>query len=308
MNKDVYIIIVTFNGLKWLKECLDSTNPYQVIVVDNKSIDGTPHFIKTKYPSVILLEQKENLGFGKANNIGISHAIKLGADYVFLLNQDAYLFPDTINLLVKAQKENPDFGVLSPIHLNGKGECLDKNFSNYLNSNSKPHIYSDLVLERVSSQLYEVSFINAAGWLISKSSLENVGGFDPIFFHYGEDNNYCHRLEYHGIKTGVLRNSFLKHDRENKTQDRGVRIQKFDVGKFELSQKLKYANINIDNLPVLLKHMEQFKLDLLKSIVKFNFYEAKIFARKVNSLKKIYPQIKKSRKLNKLKGPTYLEL
>ena len=157
MKSKVFIIIVTYNGLQWLEKCLNSTIPYPVIIIDNHSTDGTPGFVKDNYPNVILFEQNENLGFGKANNIGISHALKLGAEYVFLLNQDAYLFPNTIQELLLIQKYNPDFGVISPIHLNGKGESLDKNFSGYLNNNPRPHIFSDLILKKGNSHLYEVS-------------------------------------------------------------------------------------------------------------------------------------------------------
>ncbi|WP_324721934.1 glycosyltransferase family 2 protein [Salinimicrobium sp. HB62] len=307
MNSEVYIIVVSFNGLKWLRKCLDSTYPYQVILIDNNSNDGTPEFIKANYPKVILLEQEENLGFGKANNIGISHALKLGANHVFLLNQDAYLFPETIEMLVIAQKKNSNYGVISPIHLDGHGNRLDKSFSGYLNNNSKPHIFSDLILGFSNTLLYEISFINAAGWLISKAALENVGGFDPLFFHYGEDNNYCHRLEFHGYKAGVLRNSFLKHDRNDRDNDIKP-IKKFDIDKYELSQKLKYSNINMDTLPDLEKLIRQFKWDIFKSVVKLNFYEAGLYKKKLNTLKKIYPQVKLSRSRNKKMGPVYLDL
>jgi GT2 family glycosyltransferase len=89
-------------------------------VVDNNSADDTVNFIKANYPEVTLLEQNKNLGFGKANNIGISLAMKNEADYVFLLNQDAWVQPDTIEKLVSAHQREPQFGILSPMHLNGK--------------------------------------------------------------------------------------------------------------------------------------------------------------------------------------------
>lgn len=77
--------------MQWLQKCLDSCKGYQVIIVDNNSTDGTVSFIKENFPNIHLIPQTENLGFGQANNIGIKYALEQRAEYVFLLNQDAYL-------------------------------------------------------------------------------------------------------------------------------------------------------------------------------------------------------------------------
>ena len=99
-NKNCFfIIIVTYNAMPWLSKCLESTKPYAIVVVDNNATDGTVSYIKENYPLITILPQKENLGFGQANNIGMSYALKQGADYVFLLNQDAYLENDLFKLV-----------------------------------------------------------------------------------------------------------------------------------------------------------------------------------------------------------------
>jgi len=101
----IYVVIVTYNGMQWIDKCLDSlihsSIPLNIIIIDNLSTDGTVDFIKHKYPTVELVETGKNLGFGKANNIGITHAVKQNADYVFLLNQDAWVGLNTIDELVK---------------------------------------------------------------------------------------------------------------------------------------------------------------------------------------------------------------
>ena len=146
------------------------------------------------------MKQESNLGFGKANNLGISYALNNSCDYVFLLNQDAYLEKDVIDRMLAVHKKNTDYGVLSPIHLNGEGNKLDKNFSNYINYNGNPYLYLD-ALKGETKEIYEVPFVNAAAWLIPAATLKIIGGFDPLFFHYGEDNNYCQRaLQFHVIK------------------------------------------------------------------------------------------------------------
>jgi GT2 family glycosyltransferase len=215
----VFVIIVTYNGIKWIEQCLNSvlnsTIPSTIVVVDNNSTDGSQEQIKELFPEVELIQSNENLGFGRANNLGIKKAYEDGADYVFLLNQDAWVEPDTIEKLVIAQQRESEYGVISPIHLNGKGDALDYNFSLYINPSKCSNLYSDIYLEKIRKNIYEVAFVNAAAWLISRKCIETVGGFNPSFFHYGEDDNYIQRLKYHKLKVGILAKTTICHDRES---------------------------------------------------------------------------------------------
>jgi|25_taG_2_1085351.scaffolds.fasta_scaffold01073_6 GT2 family glycosyltransferase len=303
--KDDYstiIIIVTYNGMKWLPKCLKSTKPYPVVVVDNNSTDDTSEYIKNNHPGIKIFEQRKNLGFGQANNIGISYALKEGADFVFLLNQDAYLLSDCLESLIKAQIANSEYGILSPVHLNGEGNRLDENFSNYLSYSRNNDFYSDYVLNKTKQEIYEVPFVNAAGWLISRNCLESVGGFDPIFFHYGEDENYCHRVIFHDLKIGVMPNLFLWHDREN-------RSEKFDENSLEILErnlKIKFSDINKENLFHIENSLLNRKKSRLKAYLKLNFQAGNDYRKEIRMLEKIIPQIKRSRKLNKQKGTNYL--
>lgn len=302
----MYIIIVTFNGVKWLQKCLESTIPYPVIIVDNNSNDETVGFIKENFPEVTLFTQKENLGFGQANNIGIKKARQLGANNVFLLNQDAYLNEGTLGKLVQLQNNNPDYGILSPIHLNGDASGLDKNFSSYLLRSKNNQFYSDYVLDKSKSNVYEVPFINAAGWLLSKKCLETVGGFDPLFFHYGEDDNYCQRVNFHGLKIGVVPNIFLKHDREERKAVQSVPYSATFYKNMERSLKIKYADINFENINHLEKKLKYLIKSRIKSILKFKNGAAANYGKEIELIKKILPEIKKSRATNKKIGSNYL--
>ena len=84
---------------KNIQSLLNSQYPVEVIVADNDSTDNTVAIVE-QYPRVTLLKMTSNLGFGKANDIGIRQALENGADYIFLLNQDAWIFDDTILSLV----------------------------------------------------------------------------------------------------------------------------------------------------------------------------------------------------------------
>src|SRR5690554_3011962 len=107
------IVIVTFNALPYIQECLDSCKGSNIVVVDNASTDKTVTYIQTNFPHVQLFPQKQNLGFGQANNLGIRFALNNGADYVFLLNQDAYLEEGCLETLLEVHRQNPNYGILS---------------------------------------------------------------------------------------------------------------------------------------------------------------------------------------------------
>jgi GT2 family glycosyltransferase len=220
----VVVVIVTYNPRKWIEKCLDSlllgSIPVDILIIDNNSADDFQEIINSNYPQVELIQCTHNLGFGAANNIGIKKAYDNNADFVFLLNQDAWVQSDTIEKLIVAQQKEPEFGIVSPMHLNGKGDQLDYNFANYIIPSRCKGLYSDIYLNTVKTSIYLVNFVNAAGWLLPRKCIETVGGFNPSFFHYGEDDNYVQRVHFHQLKVGVLTTSILFHDREERNNSK----------------------------------------------------------------------------------------
>jgi len=218
--KTVTTIIVTYNGLQWIDGCLKSVRgslyPSGIHVIDNGSTDGTPAFIRDHYPEVQLTASSRNLGFGQANNIGMKQALDEGADYVFLLNQDAFVEPGTIGSLIKAHAADPSLGVISPLHLNGKGNAMDANFLEYFLRSAVGEWAEAILLDKDRQSLIRTDFVNAAAWLITADCLKTTGGFDPIFFHYGEDDNYAQRVRYWGFDMGVFTGTSIRHDRESR--------------------------------------------------------------------------------------------
>ena len=304
----VAVVIVTYNGEHWLNACLqsvfNSTIPLEVIVVDNYSNDTTTKIINA-YQNLILLQQGSNLGFGIANNIGISYALQKGADYVFLLNQDAYLESNTIENLIKVYQSHEDFGILSPLHLNGNGSALDQNFSNYIQKNIT--LLYDALKHEYTINVYDVPFINAAGWLISKTTLTSIGGFDPIFKHYGEDVNYCQRLIYHGFKIGIVPNAILYHDRENRKHvDRNSQKEQLMIA--ERTYKVNWANINTNINGLIKQRKRHLKKNLFKSLLKLNPKQVGYYYSELQLIDRIVLEIKKSRDINIKQGAHYLEI
>jgi len=192
-----------------------STLPTDILVIDNASSDDTLNYIRQHFKRVELIASEVNLGFGQANNLGFSKFLSGTYEYAFLLNQDARIADNTLQQLVEVAEAHPKFGIISPMHLNGDGSALDEHFSNYISPIHCKNLYSDVFLGKAKDS-YACDFVNAAAWLLTRSCVEVVGGFSPSFFHYGEDDNYCHRALWHQFSIGVVPTSYIYHDRSTK--------------------------------------------------------------------------------------------
>ena len=205
MDKTVFVIIVTYNGALWIDKnipsLLQSGFPVHIIVVDNKSTDNSVQLLQ-KYPEVEIIQSETNLGFGKANTIGMKRALEMGADYLFLLNQDAWVFHNTIGSLVSKMENNVQFGLISPMHYVANGIDFDQSFATYYSRKT-----------REANGVAHVPFVNAAAWMLSRACVEKVGYFEPLFEHYGEDRNYCDRVLHHKFFIGIDPDSKIVHDR-----------------------------------------------------------------------------------------------
>ena len=217
-NPSLCALIVSYNFEPWIDRCLHSlltsTLPVTTVVVDNGSDDNTCEIIRSRYPEVVLIKSEENLGFGKANNIGFRYALEKGFDYLFLMNQDARIEPDTLTLLVAVAEGDKSYGVLSPLHLNSRGDATDFGFADYTGIRDRRDA------ERLSSTVTEFKFINAALWLVPTRIIREVGGFAPLFAHYGEDRNFVLRLQKKGYRLGLVKNAVGYHERENRELSR----------------------------------------------------------------------------------------
>lgn len=228
-------IIVSYNFMSWVDKCITtvmhSKEPCDILVVDNHSVDGTQAYIKSHYPMVMLMENERNLGFGRANNIGMTYALENHYDGVLLLNQDAWIDADTLGRLSEAERLYPDYGVLSPVHLTSDRLKPEQGFSVYsgvADLNAQP-----------DAEVVAVPFVNAAIWYIPVSTIKRVGMFSPLFYHYGEDKDFINRLAYYGLKMGYVPRCYACHAREN----RKVTRQRFfrSESTYSLSE---FANIN----------------------------------------------------------------
>lgn len=199
--------------MPWIDWCLESLRNSSVqttvVIVDNCSTDGTREHIPSTYPEVVWLPQKHNLGFGQGNNLGIRLALEDGADYILLLNQDAAIEKDALQLMIDAGDGE---SLVTPMMLNGDGTRFDTMFG-YTLKNVSVGLLSSLMLEKALPDKVYIGETCAACWLMPISMVKKIGGFNPLFFQYGEDNNYFQRIRYNKIKNVLATNARIYHDR-----------------------------------------------------------------------------------------------
>ena len=209
----VSVIIVSYNTKEFTKKAIqaviDKTEgiEYEIIVVDNDSKDGSAEELKKTFQDKItLIESKENLGFGRANNLGIKYA---KGKYIFLLNSDTELINNAIKIFYDYMEQNIQVGVCGG-NLYNLNDVPEQGFMMYRNSigsflfwrylelfynifskfNKKKNYYRF----NYSNKVKEVGYISGADMFIRKEALEKSGLFDETFFMYGEDVDLNFRI------------------------------------------------------------------------------------------------------------------
>jgi len=224
----ILVIIVTYNAMKWVDYCFSSlcasSLKPDMYIVDNGSTDGTQDYIRKKYPEAIFIQSKGNVGFGRANNLGLQYAKDNDYEYVYLLNQDAWIFPDTLEGLVKISKRNPEYGILSPFQMEANLKHIDRVFKkDVCGWQSSPDLLDDVYLHK-GEDVIPVTFVMAAHWFMTRECFLKVGGFSPTFPHYGEDMNYIHRAFFWKFKIGVVPSLQVVHDREKRPTNKKKKV------------------------------------------------------------------------------------
>lgn len=301
----IYAIVVTYNGEQWIEKCLsslqESSIPVAVIAVDNCSTDNTVGMIRQKFSSVDVIETGKNLGFGRANNIGIKKALEAKADYVFLLNQDAWVEKNTVETLATVAARHGDYGIISPFHFNWAGSKVDHYFLRMASPDTCADFLSDSFLKN-QRDIYQIEFIHAACWLISRKCLEEVGGFDPLFSHYGEDNDYVIRARIKSLQTGIVPAVNVYHAGffdPSKSAENNIHLQTIhallDLKKMGSSMRVNYflyIKERLDSFSTLFltTHFKKSFRELKLALIPFKYYSRIKLARKLSGEPKAFLQ------------------
>lgn len=291
------IIVVAYNGEKWMDECLSSVSPahgIDGIVIDNGSSDATISIIKKKYPYVRLIQTDKNIGFGQANNIGLKYAMDNDYEYAYLLNQDAWISPSSLLKLVNIAEKYKQYGIVSPIHVYRNENITDRCFSECL---PKDIIDDYFTTGRPSKEIYETHVnIPAAHWLLNLEAIKVVGGVSPTFFHFGEDDNLTHRMRYWGFKSGIVPGVFGVHDRETRSFSKNV-LEKNKKTTQRLAAahwRMYLSNVNSTKKEI----CKQLLLSIFLMGLKYPYWTFKSFTALLLEIKKI----KKNREISREEG------
>lgn len=195
------MIIVNFNGKKYLKGCFDSLGAgtyrnFEIIFVDNGSQDGGLELVRQRYPQIKTIDNKANLGLSIASNKGAKLA---NGKYLFFLNNDTISHPELLSELVRAAESNPKIGVCACKNMtyDGKYEVslgLSCDVFGFPFENEGPIFYAD------------------AGIFIRRSVFEEINGFDEKLFLYGEDRDLCWRVFMQGYDVTGVPTAIFYHD------------------------------------------------------------------------------------------------
>ena len=251
-RQNLSIVIVTLKSEKVINQCIESIgNELPIIVVENSTDSVFKNYLEKTFKNVKCVLSGDNLGMGSANNIGIKLAT---TDYVYILNPDTTLEPNTLDELFLASKKLNDFSIISPI-------CSDRNFPNYKILNKKEILTDD-------NMPFAVDYVDGFSMLLNKNKFKNDSYFDENFFMYLENNDLCKKVTDEGGSIFIVPSSKINHS-GGKTVD-----QKF-YKELELSRnwhwtwsKFYFNKKNFGFLKAVMACIDTY----FSSILKFVFY------------------------------------
>jgi GT2 family glycosyltransferase len=316
MNKYplVYLIVLTYQMREVVHYCLDSlrdmTYPnYKIIVVDNKSDDGTEEMLRREFPELTVIQTGGNLGYTGGNNRGIDYAIQQSADYVLILNPDTVVSnPRFLDEMIAYTEAHPEVGIAGPrVFLREAGVVqntvlsppgLWQNTINWIRYRIDPKL-----LEFSGDVVVETKVLNGVCLLIRVACLRQIGLFDENIFMYIEDAEMDYRARRRGWSVQYLPIDSVTHRQKRE----GYHMTGF--ASFLLKRNSVYYLCKIG------KHVDAWGFAILslllltaRALVTFNLDQSREYARFCKRLAIAYQQILLGRSLDKSFGPPYAQL
>ncbi|MBI4708867.1 MAG: glycosyltransferase family 2 protein [Candidatus Portnoybacteria bacterium] len=235
----IIIIVLNWNGLSDTIECIESLKKidyqnYEIILVDNGSMDNSVAVLKEKFGDIYLIENRKNLGFAGGNNVGIKYALKNGADFILLLNNDTKVESDFLTKLVKIANNDNKIGIVGPIIFSydepekiyfagGKvnwsrtrGEHINFEKKSISVIPAKAGIQTWMP-DQVRHDIYGVDYITGCCLLIKKEVVEKIGLMSEDYFLYYEDTDWCLRAQRAGYKCVLASQAKIYHKQSKST-------------------------------------------------------------------------------------------
>jgi GT2 family glycosyltransferase len=245
---DLSVTICSWNTQSDLRSCLESLGEalqesnFEVIVVDNNSEDGSPNMVACEFPWVRLERMSTNLGFTGGHNHAL--AIRSGR-HALLLNSDTVVHPGAIPTLMNYLADHPKVGILGPKLLNPDGslQMSCRRFPNpiaalFRNTSDWSH-----------DEAREVDWVSGAGFLVRDKVMAKIGFFDPEYFMYCEDVDWCFRTWEAGYTVMYLPSAVITHAIGRSTDKAPNRM----IGRFHRSMFRFYRKNMVPKLPLPLR-------------------------------------------------------
>jgi len=190
-EENITFVIVSFKSSHIIEKCIKSIKPHiKIIIIENSDNIYIKNYLENKFSNVKVIIAKENLGYGKGNNLGIS---KVNTQYAFILNPDVFLEENCLTELYKAKLIlQDDFSILAPNHLNNYGFFLSK-YNNF------------------KKEIMEVDYVKGFAMLINLKKIIYKEIFDENFFLFLEEIDLCRRIKNNGGKIFVIQKSKVQH-------------------------------------------------------------------------------------------------
>lgn len=210
LHKPVAVVILNWNGKKYLEQFMpflvkSTYTALKIYVADNGSTDESIHFLKDNYPSVVIIDNKQNYGFAGGYNIALQSVTE---EYIVLLNSDIEVTPNWIEPAIELFETDSSIGAVQPKIL----DYNQKSSFEYAGAAggwidilgypfSKGRIFDVLELDKGQyDQTEEIFWASGAAMFVRRSAFEKAGGFDPFFFAHQEEIDLCWRMQKAGYK------------------------------------------------------------------------------------------------------------
>ncbi|MCY3946702.1 MAG: glycosyltransferase family 2 protein [Anaerolineaceae bacterium] len=283
---DLSIIIVSWNVADLLAACLDSvfkdldqsTLDTEVIVVDSASSDHSVAMLENRFPSVQLLACDENIGFARANNLGLQRS---RGGYVLLLNPDTEVLGGALDRMAQELETHPRVGAVGPHTLNSDGttQSTRRRFptlltacfeSTWLQPWAPKKLLRDYRVEdRADGDSFDVDWVQGSALMLRREVYEEIGGLDPDYVMYSEELDWCRRAKAAGWRVRYVGDAKIVHHGGRSSEQAQARSQIH----FQQS-KLRYIRIwhgersaRLLRLFLLLMFLHQLLLEVAKGLL-----------------------------------------
>lgn len=299
---DLSIIIVNYNVKEFLQNLIHSIEKAssniskEIIVIDNASDDGSVDIVKEKFPSVKFIINKNNIGFGSANNQGLEIA---QGKFILFINPDCIVSEDTFDKMIHFFQKHSECGLAGCKILNSDGSlqlACRRSFPGPWTSFTKVTGLSNLfpkskIFARYNltyldeNKTYEVDAVSGSFMMIRREIYEKVGGFDEQFFMYGEDLDLCYRVQQSGYKVFYFHDTQIIHYKGESTKRSNLDETKLFYDAMHLFVKKHLSSFPIVEIILrtaigfrkLFAFLGKRKLALLTALTDFVFFNFSLF-------------------------------